>query len=289
MLDRPASPTTPSAPEGAPLPARGALESVEIWSGGARGPLLERLASVPRSGRPAPKPSEQLVERVSAERSPLIVRPQADGAGPTLAIPVFDGNELRSIAVLRWNADIVGAIELWAPLSTRDALGLHSGYYGKLSAFQRLSALTQFEPGVGLPGGCWASRRPLLYPELSRSSAFIRAAAARTEGLQWGVAYPVLRRNEITHVVTLLFRRTSPKALGAEVWLGSAGTATVARGLALNEAELGDASNAASASLATRAVAERLALSVAASPNDDRELVALPVLSDTPAVVVLDP
>lgn len=67
-----------------------------------------------------------------------------------------------------------------------------------------------FHMGEGLPGGVWASRRPVWLEDLTNPRAFLRADAARAAGLRVGAAVPVFDGDRV--VAVLAFFSTQRRA-----------------------------------------------------------------------------
>jgi two-component system, cell cycle sensor histidine kinase and response regulator CckA len=63
-----------------------------------------------------------------------------------------------------------------------------------------------FEPGIGLPGRVWASKAPLILPDLQRDPGFARLQGATKAGLQSGFGFPILLRGEVLGVLDFLGR-----------------------------------------------------------------------------------
>src|SRR5689334_16238346 len=77
----------------------------------------------------------------------------------------------------------------WVPNATGTALDLVSVRYcgdGELKPFQGMSEASHFEPGVGLPGRVWDSKRPTWVENVTDDPNFPRSAAAKVAGLKTG-------------------------------------------------------------------------------------------------------
>ncbi len=75
-------------------------------------------------------------------------------------------------------------------------------------ALQEVSRGRRFARGVGLPGQAWQRRSPVVALDLWSDRTFLRAPAARSDGIRTGVAFPVLQ-GDTTLAVVELFSRSS--------------------------------------------------------------------------------
>jgi hypothetical protein len=135
------------------------------------------------------------------------------------ALPWFRGNTLTAVVVFLCGSreQTGGCIEVWEPNELRE-LALTGGYYGQLEAFAEISRLIRFQRGRGLPGLTWESGTPHIIPDLRSSSAFIRAAAAKSSGVTSGLGFPLYCGHEIAHILLLLSAQATPLARAFEVW-----------------------------------------------------------------------
>jgi len=106
---------------------------------------------------------------------------------------------------------------VWHVDPDRNELRLSSGYFCKWDEFRRLTASTRFVKGSGLPGRVWATHQPVLLEDLSESKAFLRAEAAQSIGLKFGVGLPVQYASGFG-IVVLLSSLTSPVARSIDIW-----------------------------------------------------------------------
>jgi PAS domain S-box-containing protein len=72
--------------------------------------------------------------------------------------------------------------------------------------FESLSQRINFDPGTGLPGRVWLSRKPAWIPDVLDDANFPRAAAAAREGLHGAFAFPILRDGEALGVMEFFGR-----------------------------------------------------------------------------------
>ena len=140
------------------------------------------------------------------------------GLTSAVAIPVFDGEALKSVLVVLCGDDDnrTGAIEVWHEKD--DVLMLDDGYYGAAKHFEWVSQHTHFPRGQGLPGGVWSARTPMLFRELGSGYRFIRADSAGKAGLTTGLGLPVPVPHDRQFVLTLLSARGTPIARRFEIW-----------------------------------------------------------------------
>ena len=103
------------------------------------------------------------------------------------------------------------AASLWQPDGGRL---VHAGTWaapgGRVAAMQAATLGRTFARGVGLPGLSWRERRPVVMPDLWAEDRFLRAAAAREDGLRTAVAFPVLHGETTLAVVELFSRESRP-------------------------------------------------------------------------------
>jgi hypothetical protein len=141
------------------------------------------------------------------------------GIGAAVAIPFFHGSEMVAVVAFYCGGreDSEGCIEVWESNGMGE-LEHADGYYGKLSAFEKVSQESKFSRGQGLPGLVFQSGAPQLIDDLKRSNAFLRAAAARESGVASGLGFPVYNGDTIAQVVLLLSADSTPLARAFEIW-----------------------------------------------------------------------
>jgi hypothetical protein len=145
------------------------------------------------------------------------------GLSAAVALPWFRGNALIAVVVFLCGdrAETGGCIEVWEP--DEQKLLVHmDGYYGRLSTFEDVSRVMRFPLGQGLPGIVWERGLPHIMQDLAASSSFMRASAARENGVTSGLGVPLFVGGQIAHVVTLLSASSTPLARAFEVWLPDA-------------------------------------------------------------------
>ena len=72
--------------------------------------------------------------------------------------------------------------------------------------FAAVTRTCTFSPGSGLPGRVWASGAPAYIPDVIRDPNFPRAGIAALEGLQGGLAFPILLGHEVLGVIEFFSR-----------------------------------------------------------------------------------
>src|SRR5215467_47140 len=99
----------------------------------------------------------------------------------------------------------------WVPNRPGTALDLVSAWYcgdGELKPFRAVSEASHFEPGVGLPGRVWESKRPAWVENVTDDPNFPRSAAAQTAGLKTGVGIPILSGKQVIAVLEFFMRES---------------------------------------------------------------------------------
>ena len=77
-------------------------------------------------------------------------------------------------------------------------------------ALHAASRAHRFRRGVGLPGLAWTRRAPVAVEDLWDDPCFLRSEAAHVDGIRSGVAFPVLRGDELLAVCELFSREQRP-------------------------------------------------------------------------------
>lgn len=238
------------------------IEVAEIWApegdrlvlkSGSYG-ALDEFAAV--SGKESFVRGEGLPGKAWAEERPVVLKKfegsyfkrteaaKVAGLTSAVAVPVFDGDDLKAVLVVLCADDDVrtGAIEVWK--EEDGLLSLDDGYYGAARHFEWVSQHTQFPRGQGLPGGVWASNSPILMRDLGSGYKFIRAESAGKAGLTNGLGMPVPAPGGLTYVLTLLSARGTPIARRFEIWdarsakVGQANEAVLIDGICAREGPL---------------------------------------------------
>ena len=137
-------------------------------------------------------------------------------AGAVLAMPWYTAGTHTATLTAASGSD-GGTLEVWHFNTELGQLCLSAGYFGVWDEFRRITAATRFAPGCGLPGRVWEHQRPILLEDLTESNAFLRADAARTIGLEFGLGLPVAYPTG-TGVVVLLSTRSLPIARSIDIW-----------------------------------------------------------------------
>jgi hypothetical protein len=145
------------------------------------------------------------------------------GLEAAVALPIFRGHEMSSVVVFFCGTRVQtgGCIEVWEPNEVGQ-LTLLDGYYGGLEAFEQASRVLTFERGQGLPGAVLQRASPCIMEDLRSADAFVRAAAARTNGVSSGLGIPLFCGSRVAEVVLFLSAETTPLARAFEIWLPTA-------------------------------------------------------------------
>lgn len=106
--------------------------------------------------------------------------------------------------------------EVWTVNRDGSALRHAGGSYGPLDNFRLLSEETRFTLGDGLPGMVLASRAPVILDRL-RVANFARTESGRAAGLTAGIGLPLVVRNQVQSVLTILTGHRSTQFV-CEVW-----------------------------------------------------------------------
>lgn len=69
---------------------------------------------------------------------------------------------------------------------------------------------TTYEPGIGLPGRVWSSRKAFWIPEVSIESKLARAALAMKAGLHGAFAFPIILGTEVIGVMEFFSKSVHP-------------------------------------------------------------------------------
>jgi PAS domain S-box-containing protein len=111
-------------------------------------------------------------------------------------------------AELDWDA-----ATLWQPETCGGRL-VHAGTWtspgSSVAALQEDTRVRTFLRGEGLPGRVWRSGEPVVVEDLSADPIFLRAQAARDDGLRTAVAFPMLRGDTLLGVFELFSRTQRP-------------------------------------------------------------------------------
>lgn len=77
-------------------------------------------------------------------------------------------------------------------------------------AFVDATKKTTYEPGIGLPGRVWSSRKAFWIPEVSIESKLARAALAMKAGLHGAFAFPIILGTEVIGVMEFFSKSVHP-------------------------------------------------------------------------------
>ena len=202
------------------------LRSVEVWTPTANGLQLERSSAFYSEADTFETVSDKTRFHMGSGLPGLVwkagvpvvfndlattdfVRHEAackDELTAGMGVPIFDGEQFVAVLLfLCHTSDIsAAAFESWVLDETRHELTPGTGFYANLDRFRRMTQYLRFPYGAGLPGDVWQSRMPRLLDRLADSTDFLRASGADAEGLDFGLAVPVIRNHEDIRSVVLL-------------------------------------------------------------------------------------
>lgn len=138
-----------------------------------------------------------------------------------IGVPIFDADRFVAVLLFLCHTSEISAaaFESWVLDETRNELMPGTGFYANLDRFRRMSQYLRFPYGAGLPGDVWQTRMPRLLDRLADSTDFLRASGADAEGLDFGLAVPVIRNaDDIRSVVLLLSSNRSPVSQVLQIW-----------------------------------------------------------------------
>jgi putative methionine-R-sulfoxide reductase with GAF domain len=121
-----------------------------------------------------------------------------------LGIPVFKRDVLSSVLLLLSvkGIPIARGFEVWVPDIEDRRLSLASAAYDGAVAMRAAGEGLMLEPGQGLPGKVWSTRRPRAVDAFTEE--FERSSAARQAELSIGVGIPIIEGDKVRAVVVLL-------------------------------------------------------------------------------------
>lgn len=203
------------------------LSAVEIWAAPPNPEILLlasdktnlSVSSGLTSSGSASSVGQFLAERLWKLPEATVILPQSEPTGASeaiLSIPWY-ADQRRSLSLLLKSSSVGGTFEVWHVNPNRNELRLSSGYFCKWEDFRRVTASTRFVKGSGLPGRVWATHQPVLLEDLSESKEFLRADAAQSIGLEFGIGLPVKYASGIG-VVVLLSSLSRPVARSIDIW-----------------------------------------------------------------------
>lgn len=97
--------------------------------------------------------------------------------------------------------------QAWVPGQTGLVLECSPAWYAEeagLETFREASEFRTFEKGAGLVGRVWETGQPIWVPDLRNDTRYLRAAGARSVGLQAAMLIPVLSSNEVVAVLEFM-------------------------------------------------------------------------------------
>lgn len=106
---------------------------------------------------------------------------------------------------------------LWSVEPRADVLRCMHYYHRPGLAFPAFEVATRaltFQRGVGLPGRVWESRAAVWIPDVVHDGTFLRAEAARREGLHAAFAFPILLGGEVLGIIDFLSRNVREREPG---------------------------------------------------------------------------
>lgn len=129
-----------------------------------------------------------------------------EGLTTGFGLPLIRGLELRGV-MLTLDSETTSAArvyEVWEPAMDGQAAAMHRQQVAcpADSRFAHAGRSLGLQPGEGLVGKAWASRRPELTNNLA-SAEPRRSSAAGEDGLAFGLAIPVLIADEVRAVAML--------------------------------------------------------------------------------------
>lgn len=209
------------------------LATAEVWgldSSGESLVLLDRLvahsASLADELTCNGSQGSSLAEQAWHQQTPMISSPiNGSAAGEVsndcqVAYPCQSGNELRGVLVLElhFNDSQRGAVEVWSR-DERNELGLRNSHFANLELTARISPYVKFPRAAGLPGQSWDTRSPQLLDGLQHHPDFMRASAAKSDGLSTGIALPLMHTEfDLSDVLVFLSSASSPLSHIFEIW-----------------------------------------------------------------------
>jgi hypothetical protein len=143
-----------------------------------------------------------------------------------VAVPVFQGGELRCVVVLLMGGapSTVGSVALWRHDSRLSSdMTLAEGYFGTSGRASELEALTLdgwLPRAAGAPALAWERRETVCIADMAKSDMFLRKEAALALGIGRALAMPCSVKGSSAWVLALLSAPSAPIALRVEVWRG---------------------------------------------------------------------
>lgn len=146
---------------------------------------------------------QDISDRKRSERRQVtrnaVSRALADSANLSEATPRImeaiceaEGWDFGAIWELDESADVLRCSEIW--------------YRPEIAAAElaQRTREREFAPGEGLPGSVWSMAKGILISEVTAAGAYSRASGAAEAGMRSALAFPILRRGEVTGVLEFL-------------------------------------------------------------------------------------
>ncbi len=168
------------------------------------------------------------------------------GFNCTVAVPVFSGDNLKSVVMLFCSDDkkAVGSVEIWHKPKDTNEIALDDGYFQTDYAFQAETRQMKFMRGFGIAGIVWGTQLPFIMSNLGRNKRFVRSESAFRTGLSRGMGLPCGRKTEDeAWVLTLLSSSETPIADRFECWVPQENGLVFSNGACAQEKGLSDRYN----------------------------------------------
>ena len=186
------------------------------------------MTSVPLPGDSETTPSvlsvlRDITEQKNAERRQLLQHAVAKVLAEASTVDQAMPELLRAIATsLEWQVGV-----FWQVDDTSRALvcshtwGAHPS---PADEFLDSSRREVFASGNGFPGRCWERGEPMWEPDVTRDREFLRSAAAASNGLHSGCAFPIWLRTSVFGIMEFFSREVHPRDSDLLRTLGTIGT-----------------------------------------------------------------
>ncbi|HET9014045.1 MAG TPA: PAS domain S-box protein [Thermomicrobiaceae bacterium] len=103
--------------------------------------------------------------------------------------------------------------QAWIPSEDGAYIDPSPAWYSRsprYESFRLVSSALRFAPGLGLPGRVWASRDPVLIPDVMEDDEFLRREPAQDAGLGTAVGVPVVADDAVVAVLEFLTATAGP-------------------------------------------------------------------------------
>ena len=104
--------------------------------------------------------------------------------------------------------------QAWIPRPDGTVLDCSSAYYAaidSLEPFREKSEGVSLQPGVGLPGRVWSSKKPAWVEDVTLDPNFPRMSVAAQVGLKAALALPILSNDEVLAVIEFFLQERRPE------------------------------------------------------------------------------